>query len=689
MISNKLVIEKLPVSKVTGVTSQKAALLQELGVQTVLDLLWLAPSRFEDFRIQPWTEVRDGEKVTLNANIQGVPVLSRYGGKRSRVMARFFSDPISFQAVWFNQPFMQPLLQGSGEWMLTGKWDARLRQLTVSACERMDAGHTSVRAGTVQPVYPLVAGLTQGWVRKVMQIALEKFATHAVEWIPEEWLARLGLLGISDAFVGLHQPRDHAHGQAARKRFAYEECFMFQSRLFASKQANKKTGEGIAMSIDREAVRHMVLELPFKLTTGQKYVIKDILEDLEAPSIMQRLLQGDVGSGKTVVAAVAAYAAFTADAQSAFMVPTELLAEQQARAMKKFLQPHGVEVALLTGSTTERNRRELLAGLQLGLIHVLIGTHALIQDDVHFRKLGFVVIDEQHRFGVQQRATLREKGLAPDVLTMTATPIPRTLAITIWGDLDVSTLREKPAGRQPIETFWLRHDQLMSAIQRVKESLSEGRQLYVICPLIEESEMLDVQNAVDTQIQFQQALSSYVVGLLHGRLTNAEKEGVMRQFVDGTIHALVSTTVVEVGVDVPNATEMIILDSDRFGLSQLHQLRGRVGRGIHRSRCWLIADPKSENGKQRMQAMTDTEDGFEIARRDLELRGPGDYFGTKQSGIPTFRFVDVLLDAGIMEQARDDVADLWRDGKIWTDPQFSELRGRMNALQIVEQRMKD
>src|SRR5690606_32323297 len=318
-------------------------------------------------------------------------------------------------------------------------------------------------------------------------------------------------------------------------------------------------------------------------------------------------------------------------------------------SLRQMFEPFGIQVELLVGSMTERQRRDVLAALQMGMIDVLVGTHALIQEDVYFRRLGLVITDEQHRFGVNQRSILRRKGMDPDVLTMTATPIPRTLAITAFGDMDVSTLKELPKGRKPVRTYWVKHDMLPRIITFMGKEMAAGRQCYVICPLIEESEKLDVQNAIDLHVQLQQAYPGFRVGLLHGRMSAAEKDEEMRKFKDAESHLLVSTTVVEVGVDVPNATVMVIYDAERFGLSQLHQLRGRVGRGEHQSHCILIADPKSDVGRERMRVMTETNDGFEVARRDLELRGPGDFFGTKQSGLPEFRFADMMNDFDILE----------------------------------------
>lgn len=371
------------------------------------------------------------------------------------------------------------------------------------------------------------------------------------------------------------------------------------------------------------------------------------------------------------------------------MVPTEILAEQHMRSLEKLFTPFGIEVALLTGSTPGKKRKEILSALQMGLIDVVVGTHALIQEDVYFRNIGLVVTDEQHRFGVNQRSVLRRKGYNPDVLTMTATPIPRTLAITAFGDIDVSTISERPKGRIPISTYWVKHDMMDRVIGFITRELELGRQAYLICPLIEESDKLDVQNAIDLHVAMQQALPQYKVGLLHGRMTPSEKDEAMKLFYENETQLLVSTTVVEVGVDVPNATLMIIMDAERFGLSQLHQLRGRVGRGSHASYCILIADPKSEVGQERMKVMTETEDGFEVSRRDLDLRGPGDFFGTKQSGLPDFKLADMVSDFEVLEMARDDAASLVGNEAFWTSPAYAPLRDYLQREQIFQGEVMD
>lgn len=673
-------LNQIPVTRVSGVGPQKAEDLAALGIHTAAQLIAYFPFRYEDYRLRDLSEVKDGERITVQGILIGAPVLQRYG-RKSRLSCKVVIDHFFVTAVWFNRPFLKDKLASGKEIRLTGKWDARRKQLTVSESEF--PGNDSL-TGTLQPVYSLTGSLTQKSIRKMIQQALKQFGNLIQEVLPADFVKRYQLLPRKQAVALIHQPSGLEDGKQARRRMVYEELFFFQLKMHAFKAITRKRADGLAQQVDLPKIRSFVKSLPFELTPSQKQVVGEILHDMQQPYTMNRLLKGDVGAGKTVVAATALYATVTAGCQGALMVPTEILAEQHKKSLSRMFKPYGIETALLTGSSTDKKRREILAGVQMGLIQVLIGTHALIQEDVFFRKLGLVVTDEQHRFGVSQRSILRRKGMNPDVLSMTATPIPRTLAITAFGDLDVSTLREMPKGRKPIKTYWVHHDMLERVLGFIQKEAAGGRQAYVICPLIEESDKLDVQNAIDVHVQLQQHFPDLNIGLLHGRMTAAEKDDTMRSFKDGSIQVLVSTTVIEVGVDVPNATLMVVYDADRFGLSQLHQLRGRVGRGEHQSFCVLIADPKTEVGKERMQAMTETTDGFEIARRDLELRGPGDFFGTKQSGLPEFRIADLMCDFEIMEIARDDAADLVAKPEFWTAAEYVPLRQFLQKEQIFD-----
>ncbi|WP_373229937.1 ATP-dependent DNA helicase RecG [Cohnella sp.] len=661
----------IPLTQLQGVGPQKAEELHALGISTVGELLEYYPFRYEDYRIRELHDVKDGERITIQGKIASLPTLQRYGGK-SRLICRVTVEGMLVTAVWFNRTYLKEQLTLGREITLTGKWDQRRRHLTVADSEFPD--RDGGKTGTLQPVYSVAGSITQAGIRKLIDRALTQYGVLIPELLPEELVSKYNLLPRSDAITRIHRPENTHEGQEARRRMVYEELFLFQLKLQAYRTTHLKQADGVTHPVNNEEIRQFVSVLPFILTDSQKQVINEILHDMKQPYVMNRLLQGDVGSGKTVVAAVGLYATVKAGHQGALMVPTEILAEQHARSLTKLFEPCGIQVGLLTGSLKDRKRRDLVASLQMGLLDIVVGTHALIQEDVFFRSLGLVVTDEQHRFGVNQRSILRRKGMNPDVLTMTATPIPRTLAITVFGDMDVSTLRERPKGRKSIKTYSVKHDMMDRVLGFIRKEADAGRQSFFICPLIEESEKLDVQNAIDLHIQLTQALPELAIGLLHGRLSSAEKEATMAEFAAGRADVLVSTTVIEVGVDVPNATLMIVMDADRFGLSQLHQLRGRVGRGEHQSYCILIADPKSENGQERMRAMTETEDGFEISRRDLEIRGPGEFFGTKQSGMPEFRLANLLTDFEVLEQARDDAAELTSREQFWSSPVYGELR---------------
>ena len=670
-----------PITNLKGIGKETAENLAQIGIFTIEDMIWTFPYRHEDFRLKDLAETPHNERVTIEATVESVPTALFLGRNKSRLQFHVRAGRHLVKVIFFNQHYLKDKLQPGMVITVTGKWD-RGRQVINGQSIVFGPKTDGV---DFEPVYSLKGNMQQKRFRKVMQQALQIAKEHLQDPLPIYLLERYKLLHVVEALEGVHFPKDGEHAKQARRRFVYEELLHFQLRIQALRKFRKEQERGLAIQYDLAKLKQFIAILPYELTGAQKRVVNEICKDLLKPERMNRLLQGDVGSGKTVVAAIGLYAAVTAGYQGALMAPTEILAEQHAKNLHEWFEPIGVRVAMLSGKTKVKARRELLQKLADGEIDILIGTHALIQPDVQFKKLGFVITDEQHRFGVEQRRVLKEKGENPDVLFMTATPIPRTLAITAFGEMDVSIIDELPAGRKQIETHWLKQEQLNSVLQKMGEELSKGRQAYVICPLIEESDKLDVQNAVDAYEQLATYFAGkFQVGLMHGRLTSDEKDEVMRDFSEGKTHVLVSTTVVEVGVNVPNATFMAIYDAERFGLAQLHQLRGRVGRGEHQSYCVLLADPKTDEGKERMRSMTETNDGFRLAEKDLELRGAGDFFGKRQSGLPEFKMADLVHDYRALDVARKDAEELVSSNDFWEKDDYEGLRRMLENAGVLQ-----
>jgi ATP-dependent DNA helicase RecG len=663
-----------PLQYLRGVGPRRGADLERAGLVTLEDLLYRFPIRYEDrSRLQPIASLKPGRPASIVGRILscGVRATRRPGFK---IFEAAIGDPSgALRATWLNQPFLRDVFAVGQHVVFYGPIEMRGHgglQMTNPQYEILDDedGET-VHTGRIVPVYEKTGTVTPKMQRRLVFDALQKLTPDLPEHLPEEVRHRLGLPTRYASLLATHFPSDDTSIDAlntfetpAQQRLILEEAFLFQVGVHARRQLAAAERKPKAVRVDdriRDSARRV---LPFRLTGDQKQALKDIVEDLQRPFPMNRLLQGDVGSGKTIVALLAALVAMENDLQIAFMAPTEILAEQHFVNISRLLQPSRFRVALLTGSTSAAARRELLAEVEAGTIHLVVGTHALVQGSVAFRALGLVVIDEQHRFGVLQRATLRSKGLHPDVLVMTATPIPRTLALTAYGDLDVSVIRERPAGRMAIRTTAKPESRRDEIYAFARGELDAGRQMYVVYPLVEESEKVDLKAATamaDTLTA--DVFPDYRVGLLHGRMKAEAKDRVMRAFAAGELQILVTTTVVEVGVDVANATVMLVEHAERFGLSQLHQLRGRVGRGPCQSYCFLIYQaPLSEDSRERLRALTETTDGFEIAERDLRLRGPGDFFGTRQAGMPTFRLIDLVRDRALLEVAQREAVQ-WLD----------------------------
>ncbi|MFB9770551.1 ATP-dependent DNA helicase RecG [Lactiplantibacillus modestisalitolerans] len=663
-----------PVSELSGVGPSRQKALAGLGINTVADLLTYYPFRYDDLQVKDVNEIADQEKVTLKGTVAAEPVLSRFGRKKSRLNFRLLIDHDVYLVTFFNQPYLQKQIITGQSIAVYGKWDAKRSSLT--GMKIINPNNAESAFGSI---YPASKAVRQTTIQKLIKQAYAAYGDLIEDIVPAPLEAKYRLLPRRQMIHDMHFPPSKEASAAARRSATYEEFLLFQMQMQALKRADASTN-GIAIHYDNQRLKAFIKTLPFELTHAQKRVVNEICLDLKAPQHMNRLLQGDVGSGKTIVAAIVMYAAITAGYQAALMAPTEILAEQHADNLAKVFAKTDVNVALLTGSTKPAARKPLLGALANGEIDLLIGTHALIQDDVQYANLGLVITDEQHRFGVNQRAAFRQKGGQPDALAMTATPIPRTLAITAYGEMDVSEIDELPAGRQPIQTTWVRSNQANNALHFVQQQVAAGAQAYVVTPLIEESETLDVKNAEALSENLQAYFGPSVkVGLLHGRLKADEKEAVMTAFKAGEIQVLVSTTVIEVGVDVKNATIMMIYNADRFGLAQLHQLRGRVGRGTQASFCILVADPKNQQGIERMQIMTETTNGFVLAQRDLELRGAGDVLGIKQSGMPEFKVGDPVADLTVLQVAQQDAHAIVQTPDWQTRPEYRALAENLEA----------
>jgi ATP-dependent DNA helicase RecG len=670
-----------PLQYVKGVGPQRAKLLAKKGLETVEDALFFLPIRHEDrTRLTPLRAIQVGQVVTCAGTIAGI---SPPPPGRARVpLVLLLRDASGYgTATIFGRGWLTRVFQRGQQLVLHGK-GARFKDkitLQVQDWELVESGDDEpIHAGALVPVYSTTEGLHQRTLRSLMYHLVERFAGDVGETLPETSRRRRGLVPITEALTGVHFPPGEAQLAAAHRRLAFEDFLLLQLGL-AILRSRTSRSQGIAMSPPGTLVKRLRDALPWSLTGAQERVWDEIRRDMAAPYPMHRLLQGDVGSGKTIVAALAVLTAVEAGYQAAVMAPTEILAEQHVMTFSRLLEPLGVPVTLLTSALKGRERRLRRAAVAAGEVGCIVGTHALVQEAVEFRKLGLVVVDEQHRFGVAQRARLKAKGESPDVLVMTATPIPRTLALTLYGDLDVSVLDELPPGRKPIRTEARGEGKRPQIYKFLQDQVAEGRQIYVVYPLIEESEAIDLKAATDMARRLQiEVFPDLVVGLLHGRLSFEAKDDIMQRFKAGEIHVLVSTTVIEVGIDVPNASVMLIEHAERFGLSQLHQLRGRVGRGPWKSYCILLTSGKlGDDAQRRVEAMVETNDGFKIAEVDLQLRGPGEFFGTRQSGLPEFRVADLLRDAALLEEARRDALTI-----VAADPELRapEHRGLRQAL---------
>jgi len=664
---------QLPLQYVKRVGPRRAADLAAAGLRTVEDLLYRLPRRYEDrSRFEPIAGLRPGQPAAVLGEVLqcGLSATRRPGFRLFTALVQDATGQV--KVVWPNQAFLKDVIRPHQRIVLFGRaeyWGSRGLQLTAPEFEVLgeDSETEPLHTGRIVPIYERTGVVTPNMHRRLVHDVLGLLTSPLPELLPPAVVAGERWPDRRTALRQAHFPDPdsevatlNAFAAPAQRRLIFEDFFVYQTGLALRRRQNASVVKPHVVRVDDTLRDRARAVLPFKLTAGQRAALRDIVADLQRRWPMQRLLQGDVGSGKTVVAFMAALVAMENGFQVALMAPTEILAEQHARTLEGWLFGTRFRVGLLTGRIGDAARRRLMAEVAAGDVQLVVGTHALVQDDVAFHALSLVVIDEQHRFGVVQRGTLAGKGLHPDVLLMTATPIPRTLALTACGDMDVTTMRDRPPGRQPIRTVVQPSTRRDDVYRLVRAAVADGRQVYVIYPIIERSEKTDLKAATEMAAHLAaDVFPDLVVELLHGRLKADQKDEVMRRFSSGAIHILVSTTVVEVGVDVPNATVMVVEHAERFGLAQLHQLRGRIGRGAHASTCVLLYDaPWSEEARARLSAMAESEDGFLLAERDLALRGPGDVFGTRQSGAPLLRAGDPLRDADLLERAHAEARAL-------------------------------
>ena len=632
---------------VKGIGPKSLALLNKININTVEDLVTHYPFRYEFLKRSDLSKAEDKEKVIIDGRIESVPILMRFKAGLNKMNFRLVTPSGVVGVSIFNRAFLKShLTVGTGVTVI-GKIDKQKNIITASDI-KLETLSNKVK---IEPVYHATSGLTNKNLSTYINMALLMYGKEIPDYIPKEYLEKYNFSNKKTSLNLIHNPSTEEKLKEVTTRLKYEELFAFMFKINYLKVQNKKKNNGLDRVIDKDKLNKFIDSIPFKLTNDQVKAVEEIIKDLEASHRMNRLLQGDVGSGKTIVSFIAMVANYISGYQSALMAPTEILATQHYDNLCKFLKKSKIKAELLTGSTPKKEKTRIYEGLKNGDIHIVVGTHALIQDEVEYNNLGLVITDEQHRFGVHQRANLQNKGVKPDVLYMSATPIPRTYALTIFGDMDVSTIKEKPVGRQKIDTVVKKTSEIREVLEMMYEELKNKHQIYVIAPLIEESENSDLTTVNELRDQMKLAFKDkYKIDIVHGKMASGAKDIIMDQFKKNEVQILISTTVVEVGVDVPNATTMVIFDADRFGLSTLHQLRGRVGRGTSKSQCILISDSDTE----RLKIMEREDDGFVISEEDFKLRGHGDLFGTKQSGDMAFKIASIKNDYKILLQAKKD-----------------------------------
>ena len=678
------------ISTLKGIGEKTAQLFGKLEIYTIGNLLKYFPRSYDVYEDPiPIKEVEEGHVVTVSGAVFGAVQLG--GNPRMQIVSAQIKDLTgTIQAVWFRMPFLRHTLHSSMPVILRGRAVNKRGRLILEHPEIFQPPSSyENKKDTLQPVYPLTNGITNHTIMKAVRQALEQIDLQP-EFLPEEIRKKYQLAEYNYALKGIHFPLSKENYYHARERFVFEEFFLFVMALRHLK-AEESRAENTLQIQKKEEVEAFIKKLPYELTNAQKKVWKEISDDMSGTYVMSRLVQGDVGSGKTILAVLALMLAGFNGCQGALMAPTEVLARQHFETVKELFLTYDIPLTplLLTGSMKAKEKREAYAQIENGEADIIIGTHALIQDKVNYHNLGLVVTDEQHRFGVRQRETLAGKGTCPHILVMSATPIPRTLGIILYGDLDISAVDELPANRLPIKNCVVDTGYRKTAYQFMKKQVLEGRQCYVICPMVEESEHMEAENVIDYAAVLQEALGDEIkVGYLHGKMKQTEKDRIMEAFARREIGILVSTTVIEVGINVPNATVMMVENAERFGLAQLHQLRGRVGRGEHQSYCIFMTASKSRETKERLEILNHSNDGFYIANEDLKLRGPGDLFGIRQSGVMDFKLGDIFQDAKILQNANEAAGTIWKEDPTLEKESHRLLAKRMEQLLSETERIR-
>ncbi len=666
---------------VRGIGPKRFEALKRLGVESIRDLCYFFPARYEDrATIQKISAIEPDTEVTIQGKILSLDLRPV---KKFTILEGLISDETeTITAVWFNQPYLKNQLHEDDTVILSGRVEHfRDRiQLNVSEYEVANSNSNPTHVGRIIPIYPLTEGLLQRSLRQAMKEIVERHVSNEiVDFLPLEFKKAHHFPTLHEAVRCMHFPPDWPSLEHARRRIVYDEFLIFELLLLSSMTATQKKERGISLTLDPDLIAQFNSFLPFQLTSDQKNAITEISKDLTCERPMNRLLQGEVGTGKTVVAAFLLALTARSGYQAVFLAPTEILAEQHASRLKPLFDSLQIKNFILTGSAEDKQRMLVQTEAAKGTPGVFIGTHALLQDEIDFLRTGLVVIDEQHRFGVDQRTKLVSKNPRPHLLVMTATPIPRTLGLTLYGNFALTVVREQPKGRKPIKTFWIKREREEEVLEHIHKIIStEDAQAYILVPLIEESEFLDVQAATqEYEILTKGIFKNIPIGLLHGRLPKKEQEAVMSSFQEGKLKVLVTTSLIEVGVDNPKVAFMVIQNAERFGLSQLHQMRGRVGRGERESMCFLFGEPTSEEAKKRLRILTKTNDGFQIAEEDLILRGPGDFFGTRQSGLSLFKVANLAKDTDLLLIAREDAGQILEHDPNLIKPDHELLREEM------------